>query len=110
VPEQPSGNGTACAHPCCPLVGTTHEVPACYQGHRCRFLRMPFMADVDGDGIPLVSPRRFKTRCSLRLDAGICNRPCTAIRLLLLGARALHICHGPHHLQAALGEAAAPPL
>ena len=45
-----------------------------------------FMADVDGEDIPLVSPRRFKIMCSPRLDARICDMLCAAICLLLLGS------------------------
>jgi hypothetical protein len=38
-----------------------------------------FRANVEGDVIPLVSPRRFKIRCSSRLDTGICDMLCTYI-------------------------------
>ena len=86
MPGQPSGDSAACVHPCHRLAGTTHDVPAYYRGHRCRFLRMSFMANVDGDDIPLVSPRGFKTRCSPCLDAEICDMLCAAICLLLLGS------------------------
>jgi hypothetical protein len=45
-----------------------------------------FKAEVKGDVIPLVSPKRFKTRCSPRLDAGTCDMLCATICLLLLGS------------------------
>jgi hypothetical protein len=45
-----------------------------------------FRTDVDGDDIPLVSPRRFKTSCSPHLGVGICDMLWAAIRLLLLGS------------------------
>ena len=44
------------------------------------------MAYVERVVIPLVSPKCLKTRCSPRLDVGICDMLCAAIRLLLLGS------------------------
>jgi hypothetical protein len=44
------------------------------------------IADVDGGGIPLESPRRFMTRYLPRLAVGMWDRLCVAIRLLFLGS------------------------
>jgi hypothetical protein len=68
------------------------------------------MVDVNKENIPLVSPRNFKTRWSPRLNAGICDKLCAAILLLLLGAREVDVRCGPQHLRVAPGVVDASPL
>lgn len=93
MPGLPSGGGAACADPCRRLVGTTRIAPAYYRVP----LKVPshtFKVHVKGDNIPLVSPRRFKARCSPHLDAKICDMLYAAMAYSSYGARVAYVYHG----------------
>jgi hypothetical protein len=97
----PFGGGAAYAHPHCRLVGTTHEVPAYCGGHRWRFLRTPSWSTWTKRTSHWLDPDASREGVHLAWTPGheTCSAPPSVCSSW--GEQVVHVCHGPHHRQAA---------